>query len=444
MLATPLSERLPQRALGLLCLALLPLAPALADEAAAPAPLRLSGFATAALTHNDNGEAGAIVSYSQKKPVTRGWSPNLDSVLGLQLDWQILADTSAALQTVARAGNGMEPELRMGYLRQQWGRLALRAGRIRSPLYFDSDVAEIGYAYPLSRPPIPLYGIVSSVAALDGGDAQWRDSFGNSAVLLQAYYGNYQYRQRFYNFDPATPADARLDDIRGVAVSVSRPNITVRASRTWIGNYTLRSDQIGQINAGLGQLSGALTALSNMPGLSGLAAQAGRIGAHANPFDNHPIYTSVGFDANAGAWRLLGEATRLDSHSSMVGKYDGLHLAAGYSLGEWTPYLSLARERRVGPRLDTGAFGATGLDPALDGALAQMRAGLDEAARFADISTRAVSVGVRWDLRDNMAVKLQYDRMRTPGAGTPGNFAVTRLPFDNRVNLFTVALDVVF
>jgi len=428
------------------------LAAARADEQSEPSPaaLRLSGFGTLGLTHNDNRDAAAIFSSSQRHPAGQGWSARLDSVLGLQLEWQAGEQTSLVLQGVARAGDALEPALRMAYLRQQLNHdLALRAGRIRSPLYFDSDVVEIGYAYLMARPALPLYGVVNSVGSVDGGDLQWRHNIGETALLAQVYYGQSDYRHRFYNLDPVQAADASLRNIRGLAVSATLPNLILRASHTLIGSYTMASPQVSQINGATAQLSGALQALAANPYLpaplaGGLAGRAQAISALANPFDSRPLYSSLGFDAYAGDWRLLGEATRLDSRSAMVGKYHGWQLTVARSFDEFTAYLSLARQRRVSAALDTSALAPTGLDPQLDGALAQLQGGLNQAAAYADLSTRSVSAGLRYDFRGNLALKLQYDHLQTPGASTPGYFAVSRLPIRPTVNLFTVSLDFVF
>jgi hypothetical protein len=190
-----------------LLLATCAMSAAFAGEAeVAPSPVKLSGFATLGLTHNDNSEAGVIFSSSQKRPATQGVSGNLDSVLGLQMDWQLLPTTSVVVQGVARAGEDFEPKLRLAYVRQQLGAdAAVRLGRMRSPLFFDSDVAEIGYAYLMSRAPIPVYGSMNNVSHLDGGDVQWRQSLGNIAFLLQGYYGSDRYKHRFYNTRVANP-----------------------------------------------------------------------------------------------------------------------------------------------------------------------------------------------------------------------------------------------
>lgn len=451
MLGSLITRRMAPWSL-LLSLCVVPfIPPAHAEEAESPeTSVRLSGFATLGLTHNDNGDRGAIVAFSQKHPVREGYSGNLDSVAGVQLEWLPIQNTSFVLQGVARAGNNFDPQLRMGYVRQQLGNeFAARVGRIRSPLYLDSDVVEIGYAYLMTRPPLPLYGIANNIASVDGGDLQWRHTFGNTAILLQGYYGQNDYKQRFYNLEPVEEADAKLRDIRGLAISATIPNVTVRLSRTWVRSFTMRSPQVSRLNGGIGATAAGLQGIAANPFLPAATAaalldKARQIQGFANPFDNQPIYTSLGFDASLDAWRFLGEWTLFDSRSQMVGKYEGYQFTLGRSFGDWTPYVSYARQRRKSPSLDTSAFADTGLDPTLDGGLAAMRAALDQAAAFSDLSMRSISAGVRYDFREGMALKAQYDNFRTPNDMTSGYFAVSRLPLDRNVNLFTVALDVVF
>jgi hypothetical protein len=78
--------------------------------------LRFSGFATLGLAHNDNATAGVTTSFSQLRPVQKGWSANMDTALGLQLEWQPAQGTTLQVQAVARAGDaqaagpGPEPQ----------------------------------------------------------------------------------------------------------------------------------------------------------------------------------------------------------------------------------------------------------------------------------------------------------------------------------------------
>ncbi|NLS25652.1 hypothetical protein S2M10_06200 [Sphingomonas sp. S2M10] len=425
------------------------------DPSDAPAPdkaasnFHVSGFATAGLVYNDNRDVGVLTAYSDAHPSRRGISADLDSVLGLQAVWRPLPGTSLTAQGVARPdGDSVRVDLRMAYVRQELGRnVAVRVGRIRSPLYFDSDVAEVGYAYLTARPPIPLYSIVNSVGSLDGGDVQLRHGWGNAAVMVQGYVGDTRYDHQFYNQESA--ARARIIGIHGASVSLILPSITIRASRTWTRRYTMRGANIDQLNAGLAQLAGGLSMAAANPFLpapyaTALSAKAAGVSALTNPFDNKPIYTSIGFDAAYRKLRVLGEWTALDSQSPMIGKYEGFQGTLGYSIGTVTPYVTYAKNRRTDGPLDTNALSATGFDTALDAALGQLQGAFAIARGFADLSMRSLSVGARWDLRANMAVKLQVDRLTTPSPSVPGMFAAPRLPIDRTANLATLALNLVF
>ncbi len=427
-----------RRLLAAACLLPLALPPAGAAEepGAAPDPLRLSGFATLGLTHSDNADAGLAFSHSQKQPVYDGLSAKLDSVLGLQLDWQAAPDTSLAVQGVARAGSRLEPELRMAYLRQQLSQdVALRLGRIRSPLYFDSDVAEIGYAYLMVRQPMPLYAQVNGAAAIDGADLQWRHAAGNAAFLLQASVSSTSYQRKLAVYNSETQIKWRK--VRSLALNVNLPYLTARASRTWIGDYELHGINTDQLNDGLNRTSASLQ-------LAGLPALARQVSSFINPLNGPLTYSSAGFDSTVNDWRFMGEWTQTRSYKALVGNYRGYQLTTAYNLRDCTPYFSVARLDRRSDALDTSALAATGVRPDLDRGVAILKGVLDAAGRYSNLSTRSVSLGVRYDFQENKAFKLQYDWLKTPNAQTPGIFEVTHLPIRNRVSLISATLDMVF
>ncbi|MFY7863892.1 hypothetical protein [Roseateles sp.] len=413
-------------------------------------PLRFSGFGTLGVAHNDNATAGVITSFSQLKPVQQGWSANLDTVLGLQLEWQPLNGTTFQVQGVARAGEDMQPRLRIAALRQQLGQgLSLNLGRMRSPLFFDSSIAEIGYANLTARPAPAIYALTNSVASLDGADLQWRLNLGDASLLAQVFGGRYDYTHRFNNFSPALSADASLRGLLGFSLSANLQDLTLRVSRTEIDRYVLRSDQVNQLNSGLTQLSGALQQMTLNPMLppamaAALQAKAQGLDALRNPFNNRPIYTSVGLDGNWQRWRLLAELTWMDPRNDLVGRGTGYSVTLARSFGDFTPYVNVAQLKRSSAKLNTSALAPTGLSPQLDAGLSQLQQGFDQAQQFADISSRSLSFGLRWDWRENMAIKTQLDLVRTPNANTPGPLAVPKLPFDNKLQLFSVTLDLVF
>ena len=80
----------------------------------------------------------------------------------------------------------------------------------------------------------------------------------------------------------------------------------------------------------------------------------------------------------------------------------------------------------------------------LDAGIAGLRSGLDRLALYTDASMQSFTLGARWELTNNMALKAQYDLLSTPSPQLTGAFKVRSIPFDNNVNLISVALDVVF
>ncbi|MEY4750683.1 MAG: hypothetical protein RIQ60_2897 [Pseudomonadota bacterium] len=427
---------------------------AAADDAAtdiAGLGIRFTGFGTLGLAHHGNRDVGVITSFSQVRPAAAGWSGNLDSVMGLQADARLGATTLATLQGVVRGGDDFHPRLRMAYVRQQIGRdLALRLGRLRSPVFLDSDVNEIGFAYPTVRPSMPLYGsAAANFNHIDGADLQWREGLGNSALLLQAFAGRGAYRHMFYDQPGVPQGRGTFDGARGLALSLALPDAMLRASRTWIRRFDLRTDQTDQLDAGLQAIAGGLTQTAANPLLpapvaGGLLAKAAAVQGYTGLFAARPIYTSLGGDASLGDWRLQGEWAEFDSRSEMIGRYRGWTATLGHAMGSVTPYVSLTHNSRQTPLLDTAGLAPTGADAGLDAALTGVRAQLDGAAELTDLSARSAAVGLRWDWRDSCVFKLQYEHLRSRSARAPGVYAVRALPINPEVRLLSLTLDFVF
>ena len=79
---------------------------------------------------------------------------------------------------------------------------------------------EIGYAYPMVRPPLVLDLSLSSFPSLDGGELQGCGTLGEASLLLQAYAGQTDYQRRFFSIDGASSA-ALNRPVGGMKVSPS-------------------------------------------------------------------------------------------------------------------------------------------------------------------------------------------------------------------------------
>lgn len=406
---------------------------------------KVSGFGTLGLTHHNNPELGVASSLEQKVPAWDGWSGNLDSLIGLQLDWNLGQSTSVVTQAVSRASNEFGPELRMGYVRQQFGNdFAVRLGRIRNPTFFDSGVTEIGYANLAVRPPVAVYFISNSIPSLNGGDVQWRGKIGSAALLVQGATGGMKYKLSGVG---GVADELEIHNLRVLALSLSLPNITLRASHSVGKLFEVRAANLDALNAGLAQLEGGLTQLSMNPSVpapiqTAVAHRAAAVRSLGDPFEmRQPTYTSLAFSSLREHWSLQGEVIQYDSGSKLWGRYLGYQLTVGRNFGEITPYLSVALTRARSSAADLSALDPTGLDPTLDAQMALLQGGLKQAEQSVRIDARCISAGVRWDFKPDMSLKLQYDIFgNSRGNSIPRNSPATNY----KVNLLSATLDFVF
>jgi hypothetical protein len=430
-------------------------AQAMAQEV--PSSLKLSGFATLGLVHNDNAEAGAVFSGAQKRPVFGGTSADLDTVVGLQADFALLPTTSLAVQVISRAGEEWQPKLRMAMLRQQLSdTLALRVGRMRSPVFMDSDTAEFNYASPLVRAPMPIYvGLANAAPFHDGADLQWHASLGGVTLLTSAYVG--QGEHDYYRYEKAgrTQANIELSGIRGLSVSATAGASTIRLAHTLTQNIQSKSDQLVQLNQGITGLAQQLTKVANGLAAAGqasasqqLSQQAAAMAEYADSSLGSPTHTSIGFTTDIDDWHIVGEWAKLltNNKTGVLTDRSGYALTVAYNMGRFTPFVSVSQVKSDSDPKPTAAFAATGRPglEALDAGLTRIRAAMDQRIATAVGGMDSAGIGLRMDLMQKMALKVQYDRLKAPDATSPGVMIVPQTPYNNEINLFSVSLDVVF
>jgi len=421
-----------------------------AEEASST--LRFSGFATIGLVSNSNPDAGVVFSGAQTKPAFKGLSADLDSVVGLQLDYALLPATSLTVQAVARAGEDLQPSLRMAYLEQRFDQVSARLGRMRTPLFLDTYAEEIGYANPLIRGPIPLYGAApSQIIHLDGASLQWRTPWALGSVLIEGYYGNGRFKYAWFSASAVEQASVIVDDITGITLSTTLGNTTLRLARTNLGSYRIDSSNNTELNAGIAALSAGLNRAAQ--GYAGVPSIAQNLAHKAQVLDSFydalhapQQYTGLGFSSSFGKLTVMGDWATWNLNTEMLGKLNAWQLTLTYETNYGTPYLSVSQKNRTTPRGDTSQVTPTGVAglAQLDAGITGLRSGLDRLALYTDASMQGFTLGARWELSNNMALKAQYDVLATPSAELTGAFKVRSIPFDNHVNLLSVALDVVF
>jgi hypothetical protein len=151
---------------------------------------------------------------------------------------------------------------------------------------------------------------------------------------------------------------------------------------------------------------------------------------------------AVGLNYDPGKWFLMAEAGTMNARSFLA-KTNAMYVSGGYRAGAFTPYLSLSRVDAKSPTSDPG-LSIAGLPPPYAAAAAELNTNLAVLLK-AIPSQSSISAGVRWDFRSDMALKLQYDRVRTR-RGSRGMLILLEPGFvsGHPVNVTSAVLDFVF
>jgi len=395
-----------------------------AAEADAP-PWSVSGYGTLGAVRSSEDRADYLVDVF--KPTgpgfTRRWSADVDSRVGVQVTANPAPRLSAVLQVVSqqRYDSSYAPTVEWANVQYRLTpELSVRAGRIVLPVFMVTDSRKVGYANAWVRPPVEVYSLVP-LTNNDGADARFRMPIGDYTNSVEVSFGR---------------SDAKFPDPMGTGHG------TAKASNVLVVVDTLeRGFASARVSYGRARLT-----IDTLDPLFDAFRQFGPPGeAIAERFaleDKRVTFAGVGASYDPGPWFAIGEWARFETHS-VVGARHAWYLSGGYRIGKWTPYATCARTQGDG-ETSTPGLPLTGLPAPLAGVAAGLNAALN--GILADVlAQRTVSVGARWDFRNNAALKLQFDRVDR-AAGSSGTFGNAQPGFQRggRANVFSAAVDFVF
>lgn len=386
------------------------LAGAAQAQAKADSIFSLSGFGTLGVVGTDTDGAEYVIP-SQLRGADKSWSGEVDSKLGLQGTARFNKQFSATVQLLSKQnGKGsFTPQIEWAFAKwQATPGLALRAGRMGGPFFAVSDFRDVGYANTWLRPPIDVYGQVP-VSHFDGADVTWQTTVAGKALTLQAIGG------KSSSYVEGTKVE--IDSLIGF-------------------NATL--ELIDGLNLRLGHVTGKLTVNSpTLNQLVGVLRQTpfASVGNQLDPNDKRASFSGLGLTYDAGDWLVLAEYTKRKTQT-FIPDTTGWYTTVGYRIGSFTPYVTFSRLKTDSSNVDNTipasvVVGGLPLSAVVDGSIAAQ-----------STPQKTVALGVRWDAWRNVAVKAQFDSIRTTGAG---QFYRAEPGFANkRVNVFSLAVDFVF
>jgi len=360
-----------------------------------------SGFGTVSALWQDNSD---LFFNHPAKPRDRADRPDFgtDSLLGLQLTRSLGDRTDLTIQVLSSDAykRHYTPQVSWAFIRHNpTPGLTLRAGRLRAPFFMYSDSLNINYTHPWVRPPVEVYGL-NPFSDLDGVDLLYKRRVGAIDVEVQPFLG--QGKHKF----PSGRAD--LSDIYGLTFNLTNENLAAQMGYAR-GRLAIRyGDPLFQLAS---QILG-----DDASRLSGSGANAS--------------FASFGLRWDDGTLQLIGEIARRYA-SRYVSPANGWHLTSAYRIGEFTPFVTLARQRQ-----SSSVIAKSPTLPLLNEYLASR-----------NNSQRSITVGVRWDLQPNTALKAQATRSKSDrdawGAMFPRN-EVSGNPKGRTVDMLSLSIDFVF
>ena len=411
---TSLRRRTPSALalLGVAAVLQLPLAALGADLSAATeseSTLTLHGFGTLGLARTTTDRVEFVRDRSQPKGITNQWSGRIDSVLGLQAYWQAAPTVELVGQVVSRLhyDASRKPEVMWAFAKwEPDARLALRAGRIGADFMMQADSRLVGYSYLPVRPPADFFGPLF-FSHLDGADASLTLPLGNGLLHGKIFAGATQEKTT------GVPGvwDTSGSPVRGFVLDYQTGPWLWRANAASI---RFSNDiKLAQLQAGL-RAAGAAAAAE-------LLSTTGKT----------TTFYSMGVVYDEGPLQVQGMINKIHHETAVFQNSYAGYLLAGYRLGAFTPYTGVSRW--ISTYKD---YRATSTDPTAN-------AMFDTIMHASTANQTTYTLGVRWEVQQNVAAKVQWDAIR--GRAESGFPYVNNQPgWGGRTDVLSLSVDFVF
>lgn len=399
------------------------------QEEAAGSALRLSGFGTLGLLHTDAPSAWGYRRDISQPGNDGGTRADIDSRLGVQVNYTPTPQFELVGQVIATHRSPYAPasdsiEWAFAAYRPT-ADLTLRVGRVNMDAFLMSDYRNVGFASYLSRPPVAFYGSLPSV--LDGADVAKVWNLADVQWRAKAYAGS------MHGGDLGNMSPVKADHVLGAMVS--------REAGDWLLRATVTSTRPVGVPAELQPLLDNLSRISALP-VPSVAGQARTLSSRLDMSGSTISYVSLGLGYERNNWQLSSELTRVSGHPAA--NFTAAYASLARRFGALTVFGSAERITTPDSVMDVPAWGGT---LAFLGPVgAQQAQGLatvaTAAANSSQANQRTLSLGMRWDLKPQLALKLQWDRTYIDAHGSRLWSPAT--PQAARADISSAVLDFVF
>ncbi|MGD9660888.1 MAG: hypothetical protein AB7U63_06405 [Porticoccaceae bacterium] len=396
--------------------------------------LSLRGFGTLGATHSSQDNADYLGNFFQ--PDGAGYSESVafsvDSKLGLQLDAHFNNRLSAVIQMVSQYQHdgSYDPKTEWAYLNYELTPdFTIRVGRIVAPTFMESETRLVAYTYPWMRPPQELYD-VNPITNKDGIDLMYRLNLGDATHTLQASYG--EILKKFYG-----NSEVDVSNALHLVHSLEYRSTLFRLSYTSL-DLDISSPFLNDLFDGFRDFG------ANTPGAAG--QQALDIDNQFRSDNSQYTIFTLGARHNQGNWLFRGEWARADiNRATFVSNLKAWYVTVGYQFGAIMPYITAAHLKP--DSLYTPDIPLEGLTENQAQTAIALNTNLEIPINAFAFHQESLTAGVRWDALANVAVKMQFQHLRTEaGSNSSGRLVNVQPGFEpgDNANLFSLSVDFVF
>ncbi len=404
-----------------------------------PGRVSFNGFGTIAVTSSDSETLGFRRNFLTAHPVTKN-SPDFrtDSLIGAQANAFINQKLKAHVQFLFRDSeeHDLDDLLHYAYIDfHPFHNLSFRFGRNPLDIFLLSDYRNVGFAYIWVR---PVNGMYSTLFAdfYEGIQVRYSRPFASGNLSLAGYVGTLD-------------VDLPLSELKRMDFSYE-PLMGINAHYEkdffkLIAGY--QRGIIKNLGADVGKMAPALAQIpTDIVPLAPYAA------SYMNLNDSHCDYISVGFSYDDNSWIIQSEFSKYFFEKALELTYNSAYISIGYRWKNFVPFIAYSKFynsiKFVNFTWDMEKIFL--LSPEMFKAFSDLTA----LNRDVDAHQDMLSFGIRWNIANNYALKLQWDHNWIKRATTNSvekgqtllwatNPAIP-LDADQEVNVFSVSFDFFF
>jgi hypothetical protein len=338
------------------------------------------------------------------------------SLFALQTDVKITDKIRLSAQLLGHTNDDRESGLEWLYFSYEPNRNWLfKAGKLRTPFFRYSDVADVGFSYPWITLPQQIYGgfLFSNY---DGASATYRFSVKRFNFEIEGYYGVYE-----GEFDRAgIKTSFDVDEIKGLILSFNSGNLSARIS-------TIQSSDF----------------YADIPGFTELANAFKFAGfeenAEAFSFDGSANAYQMSINYDTLDYFVAAEWARTASDLIAVPQIEGYYLTAGYNFYPYQAHITYASSSSTSNAAPNAI--PKGLNPQLDALSFTYDQIITNLPLY---GLDSVTLGLRWDFRHNMSLKTEITFLNGEPEQNSFFSSIEDPDFDRDATLYQLSVEWIF